>query len=401
MSGPRLEGIELVRLRLPLRAAWVTAAGRVTARDVLLVRAVVDGVDGWGECVAQTEPTYTSEYVEGAADVLARHLIPRVLAARLPLAAEVDGPARGPSPSSGWTGPTAAALAAVKGHPMAKAAIECAVLDATLRLAGRPLAAHLAAAADPPATELPATVPAGVAVGVAGDVDALMDEVAGYVADGYRRVKLKIHPGWDCRAVEAVRERWPARQLPLQVDANGSYALVADPAAALRPLEAAELLLIEQPLGDDDLLGHAALAAALRTPVCLDESITSPAAAATALSLGAAGVVNIKAGRVGGLAEAVQIHDRCRAAGVPVWCGGMLETGVGRAANLALAALPGFTLPGDLSAADRFWAEDIVTQPVRLRPDGTVAVPTAPGLGVELTSALDGVSVDRTWWPAS
>lgn len=243
-------------------------------------------------------------------------------------------------------------------------------------------------------------MPAGVVVGVTGDLDLLLDEVARRVDEGYRRVKLKIHPGWDVGPVHAVRSRWGPSELRLQVDANGSYAGVDDPAAALRPLDDAGLLLVEQPLGDDDLVGHAALGRSLRTAICLDESIISAAGAASALALGACTVINVKAGRVGGLAEAVRIHDLCRAASVPVWCGGMLETGVGRATNLALASLPGFTLPGDLSAADRFWADDIVVEPAHLDPGGTIAVPAGPGLGVDVRSDLAPVTLRRSWYPA-
>lgn len=386
MSLRSLDGIELVRLRLPLRSPWVTAAGRVLYRDVILVRVATDEAEGWGECVAQTEPTYTAEYVEGAWDVLARHLVPRLLAAPV---APVDDPA----------GLTASALGAVKGHPMAKAALETAVLDARLRATRTSFAAYLAGlsyVSGAPA----AAVTAGVAVGVAGDVDALTEEVSGYVAAGYRRVKLKVHPGWDVAPVTAVRERWAATDLMVQVDANGTYAGIGEPAAALAALDAFDLLLVEQPLGDDDLIGHAELARRLATPVCLDESITSAAVTETALALGSCRVVNIKPGRVGGLVEAVRVHDQCVAAGIPVWCGGMLETGVGRAANLALASLDGFTLPGDLSAADRFWQQDIVTTPARLEPDGTIAVPKGPGSGVELRADLDDVVVERRWFPA-
>jgi O-succinylbenzoate synthase len=381
--GP-LDGIELVHLRLPLVAPWVTALGSLDRRDVLLVRVVAGGISGWGECVAQPEPTYTSEYVESAADVLVRHLIPRVV---------------------GLTGPfrpdrVIAGMRAVKGHPMARTALEVAALDAGLRRSGRSLATYLATACVPPAGKPPASVPAGVAVGVTGDTGWLLDEVTRRVEEGYRRVKLKVHPGWDIAPVAAVRARWGPEELLVQVDANGSYAGGDDPVTALRPLDDAGLVLIEQPLGDDDLLGHARLARALRTPICLDESITSAATAASALALGACGVINIKAGRVGGLAEAVRVHDLCRAASVPVWCGGMLETGVGRATNLALASLPGFTLPGDLSAAGRFWAEDIVTRPAHLDPGGTIAVPSGPGLGVEVRADLRAVTVRRDWYRA-
>jgi o-succinylbenzoate synthase len=379
----RLAGVELVRLRLPLRSPWVTSAGRVSHRDVILVRTPVGDVDGWGECVAQGEPTYTAEYVEGAWDVLTRHLVPRLL----------DGT---PARWDGQAGPSAGVLAAVKGHPMAKAALETALLDAHLSASGRSLADHLAAcsaAQDPPA----ASVVAGVAVGIADDPDALADEVGGYVAAGYLRVKLKVHPGWDTVPIAVVRERWAPDELMVQVDANGTYAALADPATALARLDGAGLLLVEQPLGDEDLVGHARLAARIATPVCLDESISSDAVAETAIALGSCRVVNIKPGRVGGLLEAVRIHDRCLAAGIPVWCGGMLETGVGRAANLALASLPGFTLPGDISASDRFWEQDLVTDPAQLRDDGTIAVPSGPGIGVKVRDDLDGVVVDRRW----
>jgi O-succinylbenzoate synthase len=384
VTGLPLDGIELVHLRLPLVAPWVTALGKIEHRDVLLVRVVAGGISGWGECGAQPEPTYTSEYVEGAADVLVRHLIPRVLRLAGPIGTDRVMPGMG----------------TVKGHPMAKTALEVAALDATLRHTGWSLAAYLATQCDPPAGAPPASVPAGVVVGVTGDLDLLLDEVARRVGEGYRRVKLKIHPGWDVGPVHAVRARWGPSELLLQVDANGSYAGVADPAAALRPLDDAGLLLVEQPLGDDDLVGHAALGRSLRTAVCLDESITSAASAASALALGACGVINVKAGRVGGLAEAVRIHDLCRAASVPVWCGGLLETGVGRATNLALASLPGFTLPGDLSAADRFWDEDIVAEPAHLDPDGRIAVPAGPGLGVDVRTDLAPVTVRRSWFPA-
>jgi O-succinylbenzoate synthase len=382
--------VELVRLRLPLRIEWVTAAGRYSHRDVLLIRAVFADAEGWGECVAQSDPTYTAEYVESAADVLTRYLIPRLLVADASAAADW----------AGGDGPSARALAGVKGHPMAKAALEAALLDAHLKLAGRSLASHLGAVARPPAAEPPpAAVVGGVAVGVSDDVDALIGEVGGFVAVGYRRVKLKIHPGWDEEPVAAVRARWSPEQLMVQVDANGTYAGLADPAAALAALDDHDLLLVEQPLGDEDLLGHAALAKRIVTPVCLDESITSAAMAATALAVGACGVINVKPGRVGGLLEAVRVHDLCRAAGIPVWCGGMLETGVGRAANLALASLPGFVLPGDLSAADRFWSDDIVSDPAQLERDGTIAVPVGPGLGVAVRDDLGAAVVSRRWFP--
>jgi O-succinylbenzoate synthase len=365
----RFDAYELRRVDLPLVTPFRTSFGTETTRDVLLVRAYGPEGEGWGECVAMNEPLYSSEYVAGAHAVMRDHLLPRLVAA-----GEVT--AEGVAPL----------LAPVKGHPMAKAAVEMAVLDAQLRAEGRSLAAFLGAERR--------TVPSGVSVGIAGSVPELLDIVAAYIADGYLRIKLKIEPGWDVEPVRAVRERFGAG-LPLQVDANTAYTL-AD-ADRLAALDQFGLLLIEQPLPEEDLSGHAELARRIRTPVCLDESILSAAGAADALDRGACAVVNIKAGRVGGYLEARKVHDVCLARGVPVWCGGMLETGLGRAANLALAALPGFTLPGDTSASARYWTRDI-TEPFVLE-DGHIRVPDGPGLGVspdmtyldELTSAVETV----------
>lgn len=368
----RLEGVELRRLRLPLAEPWRTPLGTVIDRDVLLVRAVFTDTEGWGECVAMNEPTYSAEYVEGATQVMRRHLLPRLMASVPPDAASV-----------------AEALAAVKGHPMAKAAIELAWLDAEGRLAAEPLAHRLGGTRP--------RVLAGVAVGITGSIPELLAEVGRRVAEGYRRVKLKIHPGWDVEPVAAVRERF-GEQLLLQVDANGSYRPADTP--ALAGLDRFNLLLIEQPLGDDDLVGHAELAGKIATAICLDESITSAAAAMTALVLGACSVINIKPGRVGGWLEAVRIHDLCASRGIPVWCGGMLETGLGRAANLALASLDNFSLPGDLSASDR-WYRDDITPPVLLDADGTIIVPDGPGIGVELrTDVLDATTTSSEWLAA-
>jgi O-succinylbenzoate synthase len=337
----RFDAVELRRVTLPLRAPFVTAHGIEHERHTVIVRVVGPDLEGWGECVALTEPTYTSEYTAGAALALETHLAPRLLTGGLD------------------------ALAEVQGHRMAKASLELAVLDAELRTTGTSLAQRLGAVRE--------RVPSGIALGL----DATIDDVAGAVDAGYQRVKLKIAPARDVAWVTEVRLRFP--DLPLQVDANGAYTLVD--ADRLDALDDLGLLLIEQPLGADDLAGHAALAHRLRTPLCLDEAITSTAAAEQAIALGACRVVNLKAGRMGGYLEAARAHDACRAAGVPVWCGGMLETGLGRAANLALAALPGFTLPGDLSPSDRWFAEDL-TEPIVLGADGHLAVPTGPGIGV-------------------
>jgi O-succinylbenzoate synthase len=282
----------------------------------------------------------------------------------------------------------AQALHKFKGHPMAKAALETSLLDAELRIEGRSFARELGSVHD--------RVPCGVSVGIMDSIPELLDAVGGYIDEGYVRIKLKIEPGWDVEAVRAVREKFGDEVL-LQVDANTAYTL--RDARQLAKLDDFDLLLIEQPLEEEDIVGHADLAKMLKTPICLDESITSAQTAAAAIRLGATSVINIKPGRVGGYLEARRIHDLAAAAGVPVWCGGMLETGLGRAANIALASLPGFTLPGDVSASGRFYATDI-TEPWVME-DGHLTVPTGPGLGVtpipelleEFTTSVEWVAV--------
>lgn len=366
----KLEGVELRRISMPLVAPFRTSFGTQVTRDVLLLRVVTDLGEGWGECVAMTDPLYSSEYVDAAGDVLRRFLVPALAAA-----GDLDAPA------------VAQVLTPFKGHRMAKAALEMGVLDAELRAAGRSFARELGAVHD--------RVPCGVSVGIMDSVPALLDAVDGYLAEGYVRIKLKIEPGWDVEPVRAVRERFGDDVL-LQVDANTAYTL-AD-ARHLARLDDFDLLLIEQPLEEEDVLGHADLARLIRTPVCLDESITSAQTAAAALRLEACSVVNIKPGRVGGYLEARRIHDLCAAHGVPVWCGGMLETGLGRAANVALAALPGFTMPGDTSGSGRYYRSDI-TEPFVL-DEGHLAVPQGAGLGVTpLPDALAEVTTSTEWVP--
>jgi o-succinylbenzoate synthase len=367
-----LQGVELRRVAMPLVAPFRTSFGTEHARDVLLVRAVVGDVEGWGECVAMGEPGYSSEYADGAAEVIRRFLLP-------PLAGMSDVDAAGVEP----------VFATVKGHPMAKAALQTAILDARLRAAGMSFGQFLGCVTE--------RVPAGVSVGIMDSIPQLLDAVEAYLAQGYLRIKLKIEPGWDVAPVRAVRERFGDEVL-VQVDANTAYTL--SDARHLAKLDPFDLLLIEQPLPEDDLRGHAALARVLRTPVCLDESITSARAAADAIALGAAAVINIKPGRVGGYLEARRVHDVCVASGVPVWCGGMLETGIGRAPNVALAALPGFVLPGDTSASDRYYAHDI-TEPFVL-VDGHLPVPTGPGIGVDPDpAALREATTAQEWIPAA
>lgn len=348
----KLVAVELRRIGLPLVSPFRTSFGEETDRDILLVRVETPEAEGWGECVAGVEPLYSSEYIDGAQQVIERFLLPKLFAA-----GDIDASAVAPL------------LSGIKGHAMAKAAVEMAVLDAQLRAAGISFATFLGG--------VRSRVDCGVSVGIYDDDPPLLAAVERFLEDGYKRIKLKIEPGRDVAAVAAVRERF-GDEILLQVDANTAYTLADAP--HLARLDEFDLLLIEQPLPEDDVRGHADLAARLRTPVCLDESITSARAAADAIALNACSIVNIKAGRVGGYLEARRIHDLCAAHGVPVWCGGMLESGIGRAANVALASLPNFSLPGDTSASSRYYAED-VTEPFVLE-DGTLRVPTGPGLGV-------------------
>lgn len=373
MTNFQLGLVELRRIAMPLVSPFRTSFGSQSARDVLLIRvelAAEDGsvTEGWGECVALSEPSYSPEYVESAQHVIEHHLLPLLRSASRLDAAGVG-----------------ATLSKLHGHPMAKAAIEMAVLDAQLRSTATSFASYLGATRT--------TIPSGVSVGIHDSIDDLLNTVQGYVDDGYVRIKLKIEPGSDIEHVAAVRELI-GPDTPLQVDANTAYRRTDG--QHLRQLDPFNMLLIEQPLPETDIIGHALLAAEVDTPICLDESLVSATGTADAIELGACEIANIKPGRVGGYLEAVRIHDLCVAKDIPIWCGGMLETGIGRAANAALAALPGFTLPGDISASTRFYAQDIVTDPITIT-DGHVTVPTSPGLGFELDNAfLDQVTTRTT-----
>ncbi|MGH9048542.1 MAG: o-succinylbenzoate synthase [Acidimicrobiia bacterium] len=340
-----VDALELRRVVLPLVAPFRTATGTHTTVEKLLVRAITPDVAGWGECPIGLGPGSLDDV-----DTVWRAL----------RAGPVD-PSSLPAP--------------------AVAAIETALLDAELRASGKSLASHLGAVRD--------AVDAGVAIGIAPSIDDVLDEVAQRVAEGYGRVKLKIEPGWDLQPVAAVRERF-GDDVALHVDGNGAYRI--GDAGHLARLDRFGLLMLEQPLPVDDLEGHAELAGRVRTPICLDESIRSEADLEAALAMGACSIVNVKPARLGGLRPAVRVHDRCVERDVPVWCGGMLETGVGRAANVALAALPGFTLPGDLSASDRYFETDL-TAPFVL-DEGRLVVPDGPGIGVEpRRDVLDALTV--------
>ena len=351
----KLTAVEMHRVSLPLVSPFRTSFGTMHSKDVVLLRAVGPDGFGWGECVALSDPSYSSEYVEGAVAVLRDHLLPLLLAV-----GDVD--ARRVSE----------VLEPIRGHRMAKAAVEMAVLDLELRSTGTSFARFLGAVRD--------RVPSGVSVGIMESVPRLVATVGDYLDQGYQRIKLKIEPGWDVEPVRAVREAFGDDVL-LQVDANAAYTLAeAHRLAALDPFD---LLLLEQPLPEEDIAGHVALARRVATPICLDESITSAAIAADAIVRGACEIVNIKPGRVGGYLEAQRVATVAAAHGIGVWCGGMRETGIGRGANAALAACPEFTLPGDISASDRFYAVD-VTPPFILE-NGHIAVPTSPGLSGDVS----------------
>jgi len=368
----RIERVEVRELALPLRFPFETSFGRTTAKEFLLVSVSADGVTGYGECVADRDPFYLPETNGTVWHVLAEFLIPLLVGREVAHAREV-----------------LPALARVRGHEMAKAALEMAVWELQARREGVPLRQVLGGTR----TE----IEAGVSVGLQDTEAELLSKVEAEIAAGYRRVKVKIKPGRDVALVRALRQRFGA--VPLMVDANSAYTL--DDADTLRALDAFDLMMVEQPLGWDDVLDHVALQRELATPICLDESIRSPDAARQAVDLGACRVINIKPGRVGGLAASLAIHDLCRARGVPVWCGGMLESGIGRLANVHLQTLPGFALPGDTSASARYFEEDLVDPPVVVSAKGLIAVPDRPGIGHDIVwSRVEGATVTRREWVA-
>lgn len=353
-----IDRITLHHLRMPLVAPFETSFGRITDRECILIEVCSDGWIGWGETVADRDPGYAYETTGTAWHILREFLVPAVLGQ------DVAGPAD-----------FQARVSQVRGHPMAKAGLELALWDLMGKREGKSLRELLGGERE--------RVEVGVSVGLQATPDALVTTVGRYLGHGYGRIKIKIKPGRDVADAQAVRRAFP--EIRLQVDANSAYTL--ETAGALRPLDDLALLLIEQPLDEDDIWDHRRLQAQFRTPICLDESILSARHARQALEMAACRVINIKAGRVGGLSEAVAIHDLCRAAGIPVWCGGMLETGVGRAGNLALASLPGFTLPGDISATERYYARDITEERFVLNPDSTITVPRGAGLGITVVPA--------------
>ena len=355
-SSPlRIDGIDLRLVRLELVEPFETSFGRVSSRLIMLVRMEGEGLEGWGEIVAAEQPLYSYETVGTAVHVVRDFFAPAILRA----------PVRGLDDLTGR-------LDAFRGHPMARAGLELAFVDLLARSRGESIARVLDGSQD--------RIPAGVSLGIQVRLEDLLERIERYVALGYRRIKLKIKPGWDVDVVAEARRRNP--ETPLSVDANAAYTL-AD-RDHLRLLDRYGLQMIEQPLEHDDLIDHAQLQRTLNTLICLDESIGSVRAARQALDLGSCGVVNLKVGRVGGYSQALAIHDLCLSRGVPVWCGGMLESGVGRAHNIALASLPGFSMPGDISASRRYFARDIISPEVEVSANGMVEVPRGAGLGYEV-----------------
>ncbi|MGW8142967.1 MAG: o-succinylbenzoate synthase [Anaerolineales bacterium] len=362
-----ISNITLYHLRMRLKSPFETSFGTSHDRDCIILEAHSGDFVGYGECVADADPGYSYETAVTAWYILQDFLIPQVIDTDLNSAQDLQS-----------------RISSVKGHPMAKAGLEMVYWDLIGKSNGKSLQELVGGQVD--------RVKVGVSVGLQKDPDALVNAVADYLAQGYRRVKIKIKPGRDVSEVKAVRGVYP--ELALQVDANSAYTL--ESARVLSSLDEMDLLMIEQPLAEDDLWDHRQLQAEFRTPICLDESILSPRHARQALEMDACRVINIKSGRVGGLSQAVAIHDLCLAKGIPVWCGGMLETGIGRAANLALASLPGFVFPGDISATDRYYDEDITTERFELNPDSTINVPKSPGLGISIDKqALKRATVNK------
>ncbi len=351
----RIEQIEIRHLQLPLVHPFETSFGRQEDRQTILVAVRGEGLTGWGEAATAAGPWYSAETVETCWHVLHDFLGPLVVGQEV--AAPEDA---------------ARLMAPVRGHQIAKMGLEAAVWDLLGRAGGQSVAQMLGGVRE--------RVAVGVSIGVQPSVQALLERMETFWAQGYSRIKIKIKPGWDVEVVRQIRQQFP--DIPLMADANSAYTL--DDAETLIALDEFGLMMIEQPLAYDDLVDHAALQRQLRTPICLDESIPSLAAARAALVLDSGRIINIKPGRVGGLTVARAIHDLCRIWDIPVWCGGLLETGVGRAHNVALASLPGFTLPGDISASDRYFRQDIVEPAFTLNDDGTMTVPTGPGIGVRV-----------------
>jgi o-succinylbenzoate synthase len=366
--GIHLDRITLREIRMPLVHFFETSFGRTTERRILLVEVASDGIAGWGEVTCGENPFYNEEWTDAAWMILHDYVAPRVLKHEFESAAQVG-----------------ARSAHIRGHLMARGGLEAAVWDLEARMLGKPLHAHIGGSARN-------EIPCGVSIGIQDSVPQLLQKIETELAAGYQRIKMKIKPGWDVDVVREVRRRFP--HVLLMADANSAYTL-AD-AGRLKCLDEFRLMMIEQPLAHDEILDHAKLQAQLDTPICLDECIRSAHHAEQAIALDAGRIINIKLGRVGGFAEAKRVHDVAQAAGIPVWCGGMLESGIGRAHNIALSTLPNFTLPGDVSASKRYWSRDVIRPEVEVTPQGTIVIRSDPGFGYDLDrDFLDSITVRR------
>lgn len=363
-----ISSVELREIRLPLVHYFETSFGRTTERRILLVRVLdEDGTEGWGECTAAEGPFYSDEWTESAWSTIREFLAPMIVGQKLESAAKV------------WE-----LMRAVRGHRMAKAALETASWDLEAKRADVPLWKHLGG--------VHAEIPCGVSIGIQDSPQALLDKIATELSAGYQRIKIKIKPGWDLLIMEQVRRSFP--DIRLMGDANSAYTLAAAP--LLRELDRFQLMMIEQPLAHTDIFDHAELQRQIETPICLDESIRTAQDAKHAIELGACRIINVKLGRVGGHQQAKELERLCRERDVPVWCGGMLESGIGRAHNIAMATLAGFTLPGDVSSSSRYWDADIIEPPVLVNPNGVIRAPAKPGIGFEiLPDRIDTLTVRK------
>jgi O-succinylbenzoate synthase len=359
MSQMKIEAFTIREIQMPLVHFFETSFGRPTGRRILLVTAHCEGINGWAECVAGENPFYSPEWIETAWPTMIEYFVPALVGRSLAQARE-----------------SVVHMNPVRGHRMAKAAVENALWDAEAKQKQQPLWKLLGGARR--------EIACGVSIGIQDSIEQLLDKIAIEVAAGYRRIKVKVKPGWDVSVLERIRSRWP--DILLSCDANSAYRL--DQVEHLRKFDQFNLLMVEQPLWNDDIYFHGRLQKQLNTKICLDESIRNARDAEAAVDLGACGIINIKVGRVGGFTEAKSIHDVCQSRGIPVWCGGMLESGVGRMHNVALSTLPNFRLPGDVSASKRYWKEDIIDPEVEVSPEGMITVRDEPGTGYNVREDL-------------
>jgi O-succinylbenzoate synthase len=351
----RIDSVQMRECQLPLVRFFETSFGRTYRRRIILVQVHSEGEVGYGECTASEEPLYNSETTDTAWHILEDFVIPRILRTTLESARE-----------------TAPLLAPIRGNRMAKAALETALWDLEARRLEIPLSRHVGGTRD--------EIACGVSIGIQDTVEELLTLVRREVSAGYRRIKIKIKPGWDLEPLGALRREFP--DISLMVDANSAFRL--SDLELLQKLDDFRLLMIEQPLAHDDMVDHAVLQKQIETPICLDESIHHAEDARKAVEMGSCRIINVKLGRVGGFSEAIKINEYCSRNGIPIWCGGMLESGIGRAHNIAMSTLSGFTLPGDVSASHRYYSEDTVVPPVTVTPRGTIEVPKTPGIGYNL-----------------